>query len=246
MENEARTEIEERTRTEVLRENHLRVAGRIADAEREAGRAPGSTLLLAAVKSADAETVSLLHRECGIQHIGENRVQQLLSRCERFSEEGLKVHMIGSLQRNKVRAIIDRVVMIESLDSLPLAAEIDRRAQEHGIVMDVLCEVNSGQETNKGGVLPKDLPAFCEALAGFSHIRLMGMMTMAPKCETEDAYRPYFAFTRELAFRVFREVLGRTDDPVLSMGMSDSYVPAILEGATSVRVGRTLFRDLPD
>ena len=139
--------------------------------------------LLAAVKYTDAAHVNYLHRVLGVHDVGENRVQQLLERWELLDREGMRIHFIGKLQSNKVKYIIDKVCMIHSLDSHSLAKEIERQAAKHGLVMDVLVEVNSGCEENKSGLLPHEVADFCQSLAAYPHIRLRVFMTMAPKCE---------------------------------------------------------------
>ena len=224
-----------------LEENLEAVRRGIREAELRAGREAGETLLLAAVKSADTEEIRYLTRTLGVKDIGENRVQQLLSRYEDVKGDGVRIHFIGSLQKNKVKYIVDKVAMIHSVDSLSLAEEIDKRSRAKGITMDVLVEINSGREENKGGILPEDAPAFCEALVRYGNLRLVGFMTMAPNCEDFSEYHGYFAATRALALRIFRENLHRSEPPVLSMGMSRSFIPATEEGATVVRVGRQLF-----
>ena len=131
--------------------------------------------------------------------------------------------------------------MIHSLDSLSLAQEIEKQAAKHGVVMDVLVEINSGMEENKSGILPDEAAAFCESLGQFSHLNLRGFMTMAPKCEKNEEYRKYFCKTSQLCLDIWQKTLHNIDRPILSMGMSDSFEIAIEEGADIVRVGRALF-----
>ena len=204
--------------------------------------------LLAAVKYATPDQINALHRECGVHDIGENRVQQLLEHYEKLENtEGLRIHFIGSLQKNKVKYIVDKVCMIHSLDSLSLAAEIERQCAKIGKTMDVLVEVNSGREQNKGGLLPEEVEDFCLALRDFPHLRLRGFMTMAPKCENSEQYRKYFSQTYRECLDIWQKKLDNIDsvgcDVVLSMGMSDSFEAAIREGATVVRIGGALFRE---
>ena len=134
---------------------------KIFDAAARAGRDPDNITLLAAVKYADADEINYLHRSCGINDVGENRVQQLLEHWEKLQKEDLRVHFIGSLQTNKVKYIIDKVYMIHSLDSEKLVAEIDKQARKHNIKARVLVEINSGNEESKGGVDPSDAADFC-------------------------------------------------------------------------------------
>ncbi len=206
------------------------------------GREAGDVTLMAAVKSADIGEINYLTNTLGIRDIGENRVQQLLERYELLEhKENIRLHFIGSLQTNKVKYIIDKVYLIHSLDSLRLAAEINKQAKKHNIRARVLIEINSGNEESKGGIEPSEASDFAASLAEFSNIELCGFMTMAPKCENKDDYLPYFNRTRTLALDIWRNVLHRTDAPILSMGMSGSYEQAAACGATVVRVGRTLF-----
>ena len=219
-------------------ENLAAIRARIdAARERSGGR---DVALLAAVKYTDTEHINYLH-SLGVNDIGENRVQQLLEHWEALDRENLRVHFIGTLQKNKVKYIIDKVSMIHSLDSLSLAQEIEKQAAKHGVVMDVLVEINSGMEENKSGILPDEAAAFCESLGQFSHLNLRGFMTMAPKCEKNEEYRKYFHKTSQLCLDIWQKTLHNIDRPILSMGMSDSFEIAIEEGADIVRVGRALF-----
>lgn len=214
----------------------------IRAAERAAGREEGSVALVPAVKYADAAQINFLHRERGLCEMGENRVQTLLEHWEALEDrERMRVHFIGSLQTNKVKYIIDKVVLIHSLDSLSLAAEIEKQAAKRGLCADVLVEINSGREESKGGVLPEEAEDFCLALAAFPHVRLRGFMTMAPKCENSSDYLNYFNKTSRLVLDIWTKKLHNIERPFLSMGMSDSYVPAIACGASCVRVGSAIF-----
>lgn len=224
-----------------LKENLENIRGRISEAARASGRTPESVLLMPAVKYADADSINYLHAECGVNDIGENRVQQLLEHWDAIGHDGLRVHFIGSLQTNKVKYIIDKVYLIHSLDSERLAAEIDRCANRHGIKMRVLVEINSGREESKGGVLPEQAEELCLSLEKYSGIELCGFMTMAPRLEDKAEYRVYFSKTRELCDRIWYGSLGKSERYVLSMGMSDSFEEAIAEGSTLVRVGSGLF-----
>ncbi len=219
-------------------ENLAAIRARIdAAAKRSGGQ---DVTLLAAVKYTDVEHINYLH-SLGVNDIGENRVQQLLEHWDALNREDLRVHFIGTLQKNKVKYIIDKVAMIHSLDSLSLAAEIEKQAAKHDLVMDVLVEINSGMEENKSGIAPQEASDFCQSLAQFSHLNLRGFMTMAPKCEKNDEYRKYFRKTSQLCLDIWQKKLHNIGRPILSMGMSDSFEVAIEEGADIVRVGRALF-----
>lgn len=200
-----------------------------------------SVVMLAAVKSAEVDEINYIHNELGVNDIGENRVQQLLSRYDALDKEGLRLHFIGHLQTNKVKYIIDKVCMIHSLDSERLAREIDLQAKKHGLVMKVLIEINSGREENKDGVMPEDAEALCLALCKYENIELCGFMTMAPRCEDKSEYVKYFTEIRRLADDLWKSKLGKDGEPILSMGMSGSYKEAIACGSTMVRIGSRLF-----
>ena len=196
--------------------------------------------LVAVTKSASDEELLAL-AECGICDIGENRPQELARRGELLRQNGFapRLHEIGNLQKNKVRAIIDTVSLIHSLDSEALAKEIDRRAEAAGRMIPVLIEINSGGEAQKGGVMPEDAEALIRSLEKFGHITVNGLMTMGPAICAEEL-RPYFRQTKSLFDELAdKGLLG--DSPKLSMGMSDSYRVAIEEGSDIVRVGRRLF-----
>jgi pyridoxal phosphate enzyme (YggS family) len=221
--------------------NLSRVRADLKAACEAGGYDPEGVILMAAIKSADVEEINYLHTALGVTHVGENRVQQLLERYEKLEREGLSIHFIGTLQTNKVKYIIDKVDMIQSLDSEKLAREIEKQASKVGRVMDVLIEINSGSEISKSGLEPEDTEAFARVVVGgdYPHIRLRGFMTMAPK-STEEEYRAIFGRTRRLCEGIW-ERLGMTDSMVMSMGMSESYIPAAACGSTMVRVGRGLF-----
>ena len=225
-----------------LDKNLARVKADLLSACEAGGYDPEGVLLTAAIKSAEVEEINYLHKTLGVHYVGENRVQQLLERYDKLDREGLSIHFIGTLQTNKVKYIIDKVDMIQSLDSEKLAREIERQAAKVGRVMDVLIEINSGSEISKSGVAPEETEAFAHRVVSgdYPHLRLRGFMTMAPK-STEEEYHVIFGNTRRLCEGIWSG-LPMSDEPmVLSMGMSESYVPAAAEGATLVRVGRGLF-----
>ena len=223
-----------------LDRNVAEVRAQIARAMAEVGRTD-EVAMIAAVKSGEVDEINYLHRALGVNDVGENRVQQLLERYDRLDKEGLRIHFIGHLQTNKVKYIIDKVHMIHSVDSERLAAEIDRQAAKHGIVMNVLVEVNVGREENKDGVMPEEAAALCLAVTKYPNLSLKGLMTMAPVCENKAEYRKYFDELSALALDIWQETLDNNEKPVLSMGMSGSFPEAIASGATAVRVGRRLF-----
>ncbi len=199
-------------------------------------------MLLAVTKSATADEVRALVEEFGQAAIAENRTSLFCERYDLFSDEiRPEMHLIGSLQTNKVKYIAGKVALIHSLDSLRLAAEIEKQSVKRGIRTRVLMEINSGREEAKGGLLPEEAERFALAVkTEYPHVALCGIMTMAPICADKEGYRPYFRETAAIFHRLadgdFFE-----GEPVLSMGMSESYETAIEEGATLIRVGRGLF-----
>ena len=226
--------------------NLSRVRAELAAACAAGGYDPTGVTLMAAIKSADVEEINYLHTALGVTHVGENRVQQLLERYDKLEREGLSIHFIGTLQTNKVKYVVDKVDMIQSLDSEKLAREIERQAAKVGRVMDVLIEINSGSEISKGGVEPADTEEFARRVVSgdYPHLRLRGFMTMAPR-STDEQYREIFSRTRRMCEGIW-ERLGYGEPMVMSMGMSESYVPAAECGSTMVRVGRGLFvKDTP-
>lgn len=225
-----------------LKKNLEELQGRIKKAAADAGRNISEILLMPAVKYADTEEINYLHTKLGINNVGENRVQQLLDRWDKLEKDGLNIHFIGSLQTNKVKYIIDKVCLIHSLDSHRLAAEINRQAKKHGIVMDVLVEINSGNEESKGGIAPADAEKFCAELDEYKNIKLRGFMTMAPRCTDKQMYNMYFSQTKHLCDDIWYNKLGKRERPIMSMGMSDSFEQAIAEGSTLIRVGGALFK----
>ena len=226
-----------------LENNVRRVKADLHKACEARGFDPESVTLMAAVKSGNVEEINYLHRHCGVSYIGENRVQQLLERYDLLDREGLSIHFIGTLQTNKVKYIADKVDCIQSLDSDRLAREIEKQCAKIGRVMDVLIEINSGNEEAKSGIAPEEVKAFARRVVSgeYPHLALKGFMTMAPK-STEEEYRVIFRKTRLMCESLWSE-LPMADEPmVMSMGMSESYIPAAAEGATMVRVGRGLFQ----
>ena len=194
-----------------------------------------------AIKSAEIDEVEYLVKKYPISALGENRVQQFLERYERLKALSVPIHFIGSLQTNKVKYIIDKVDMICSLDRIDLAREIDKQARKKGLVMDVLVEINSGREESKGGVLPENLETFLNEISQFEGIKVRGFMTMGKKCEKNSEYLKYFYETYKLVLDILQKKGHNVYGLILSMGMSESFVPAAQAGATMIRIGRKMF-----
>ena len=212
------------------------IAKTVEDASRE-----GDVTMVAAVKYADIGEINYLCGEAGVRDIGENRVQQLLEHYEGLEDKSVRIHFIGTLQTNKVKYIVDKVCMIHSVDSIKLAREIDKQAKKCGRVMDVLIEINCAEEQNKSGVSFADAEALCLEVVQLENVRLCGFMTMAPKCDKKEEYIKYFLETYNKSLDIWTKKLHNINRPIISMGMSDSFVQAIECGANIVRIGRSLF-----
>ena len=211
-----------------------------AEAAERAGRNPEDILLCAVTKTHTAEQINEAIR-AGVTDIGENKVQEILDKYDKVLP--VRWHMIGHLQTNKVKYIIDKVCLIHSVDSFRLAEEINRRAAQHGIVMDILVQVNAACDEAKFGV---DMDAaeilVREILENCSSIRVRGLMTIAPYAENPEEIRPYFHQMRQLYDRLARDISHPSMDfKYLSMGMSNDRVVAVEEGSTVIRVGTAIF-----
>lgn len=220
-------------------ENYLTIRENMERAAAAAGRGADSVKLIAVTKFVEEARIAQA-LDCGITSVGENRVQELTGKLEFFRARGAEVNLIGQLQTNKVKYIIGKVDMIQSVDRLALAQEIDRLAVREGMVQDVLIEVNIGGEAQKGGIAPDELPGFLEMVSAMNGIRVKGLMCIPPAVG-EDGARPYFARMRTLFETLGSKKLPNVSMEQLSMGMSGDYMAAIAEGATMIRVGTALF-----
>ena len=223
------------TSFEEIRVNYLRICDDISKASASAGR-KDKPRIMAVTKTVAPERINYAIG-LGIDLLGENRVQEYMDKRESYSEA--EVHFIGSLQTNKVKYIIDKVSMIHSVDNVRLAAEIDRRAEQHGLVMDILTEINIGEEETKSGVSVQNANAFCGEIAEFKNIRLRGLMCIPPPGCPESV----FASMQELFEKIKSDLKNRENIrfDTLSMGMSGDYTAAAKYGATIVRIGSALF-----
>jgi pyridoxal phosphate enzyme (YggS family) len=203
----------------------------------------GVTLVAAAKSRTPEEVGAAIH--AGVTCVGHNYVQEA-ERMIRVIGDQAQWHMIGHLQRNKVKKAVQLFDMIETLDSWRLATAIDRRCAAIGKVMPVLVEINSGREASKTGLLPKDVDDFVQRLSELRHISVQGLMTMGPRFGDPEEARPYFRATREAFERLSAWNPPNVMMRYLSMGMSNSYRVAIEEGANVVRIGTTIFGHRPE
>ena len=224
-----------------IAENVMQVKEKIAAAALACGRKPEDITLVGATKMNDASRV----REAiaaGLEYCGENRVQELTEKNAQGAYEGSHLHFIGHLQKNKVKYLVGTVELIHSVDTVELAAEINKRACAQGIVQDILLEVNIGAEEAKSGFAPGELPAALDKISAFVGVRVLGLMAIPPVCQNSEENRPYFAKMRKLFVDIGdEEKYNNVIMGILSMGMSSDYETAISEGATMVRVGTGIF-----
>lgn len=222
------------TTFEEIRGNYLKICENIASAAEKAGR-NDKPRVMAVTKTVAPERINYAI-ELGVDLLGENRVQEYLDKRESYSKA--EVHFIGSLQSNKVKYIIDKVSMIHSVDSLKLAEEINRRAGQHGLVMDILTEINIGEEETKSGITAASAEGFCKKLGELENIRLRGLMCIPPPGCDESV----FAQMQTLFEKIKSGLLQKESSfDTLSMGMSEDYETAVRYGATIVRIGSALF-----
>ena len=233
---------------ERIASNLRRIRQEVEAACGRAGRSPREVTLVAVTKSADEQDIRDLV-ELGVADLAESRPQQLLQRAHELSQwlagspaaPPVRWHMVGHLQRNKVRHVLEVSRIIHSVDSLRLAEEINARCDRMGIRADIMIEVNCSNETQKHGCAVAAAVHLAELVCTLPHVRLVGLMTLAPLGEQAEQARPAFARLREIFDEMRHHHLGDADLAHLSMGMSGDFPVAIEEGATMVRIGTALF-----
>lgn len=223
-----------------IEQNLLDIRQNIENACKKAGRKKEEVCLLAVTKTIDAqrinEAISL-----GVTDIGENRVQELIAKYD-LVDRGVNWHLIGHLQTNKVKYIADKVCMIHSVESLPLAKEIDKRCAKIGKVMDILVEVNVSGEESKSGIAPENAEEFITEISKLNNIRVRGLMTMAPFEAENDELHKIFSNLHKISVDISSKKLDNVSMEHLSMGMSGDYEVAVREGSTIVRIGTAVFK----
>ena len=223
----------------MIKENLDLVQQNIQEVCRKAGRGTEEVSLIAVSKT---KPVSMLMEayECGCRDFGENKVQELVTKYETMPED-IRWHMIGHLQRNKVKYIVDKAALIHSVDSLKLAEEISREAVKKQVEVSILIEVNIAGEDTKFGVSAADAEKLIREIAILPGINIKGLMTIAPYVENPEENRQYFAQLKQLSVDIKHKNIDNVNMDVLSMGMTGDYMIAIEEGATYVRVGTGIF-----
>ena len=225
---------------ESIAANVAAVRENMRQAAEAAGRDPQDITLVAATKVQTSDTIRNAIR-AGITICGENRVQELSEKFEQGAYEGCPLHFIGHLQKNKVKYLVGKVQLIESVDCLELLETIDKRAKSMGLVQDVLLEVNIGGEEAKSGFAPGELAGCLPQMGQFSSIRVRGLMAIPPICEKTEEIRPYFRAMKQLFVDNGAKKYDNVSMDFLSMGMSADFETAIEEGANIVRVGTGIF-----
>ena len=223
-----------------VKDNIENILSRINSACERAGRSMDEITVVGVTKTFEADKITQAI-ECGIKDVAENRVQELVRKYDDVS--GVSWHLIGHLQTNKVKYIADKVSLIHSVDSLKIAAEIDRQAEKNNRVIDVLIEVNVSGEESKFGVAPDELDELLSKIGEFSHIKVQGLMTMAPLLAEKDEIRQIFKKMYKIFIDNRAKKYNNINMGILSMGMSNDFEIAIEEGATMVRIGRAMFAD---
>ena len=223
-----------------ISERYAEVKKRADEAAKRSGRNPEDVRFMAVTKTVEPVFINAA-LETGIDLIGENRVQEFLAKEPELHLEGVEKHLIGHLQKNKVRQIVGKVDMIQSVDSVELAAEISKRSQAADIITPVLIEVNIGEETSKFGFEVDGLEEKILEISEMSALEVKGMMTIPPICEKSEELKKNFSKMRQLYIDINSKIFNNINMDILSMGMSADYTQAILEGSTLVRVGSAIF-----
>lgn len=225
-----------------IADNILNVKKNIETACASVGRSPSEVTLIAVSKTKPLELLREAY-DAGARDFGENKVQEMLDKMDQMPSD-VRWHMIGHLQRNKVKYIIDKVYMIHSVDSVRLAEEISREALKHGVTVNILAEINIAREESKFGMDPDEAETFVRELAKLPGICLKGLMTIAPYVENGEENRIYFRGLKQLSVDITDKNTDNNSNYILdtlSMGMTGDYMTAVEEGATYVRVGTGIF-----
>ena len=223
----------------MLKENLYQVQENMKEACRRSGRAESDVTLIAVSKTKPLPMLEEVY-SLGIRDFGDNKVQELVDKAEQLPDD-IRWHMIGHLQRNKVKYIVDKVYMIHSVDSLRLAEEISKEAVKRGIIVNILIEVNVAGEESKFGVTPEDTPGLVQEISHLPGILVRGLMTIAPFVENAEDNRIFFSALKKLYVDITNKNIDNVRMDYLSMGMTGDYEVAIEEGASFVRVGTGIF-----
>lgn len=224
---------------DTIAENIKNVEKNIRSACLRAGRDPGDVTLIAVSKTKPLPALKEAYRY-GCRHFGENKVQELVNKYEQLPKD-IKWHMIGHLQRNKVKYIIDKAYLIHGVDSLKLAEEISKEAIKKNVTAHILVEVNIAGEESKFGISKEEAASLVERIAALPSVQVEGLMIIAPYVENPEKNRQYFVELKQLSVDIRKKNIDNVNMNVLSMGMTGDYTVAVEEGATYVRVGTGIF-----
>ncbi len=223
----------------MVKENYKYIKQQVDETARNCGRDPEDITLIAVSKTKPLENIEELIT-IGVKDFGENKVQELCDKYENVSAP-VNFHLIGHLQTNKVKYIVDKACLIHSVDSVKLAQTIQKEAAKKGVIAQILIEVNVAEEDSKFGLHTEEVLPFVEEIASYPNVHVNGLMTIAPFVENPDENRGYFRTLKQLSLDIASKNIDNIDMNVLSMGMTNDYKVAIEEGATMVRVGTAIF-----
>ncbi|MDD2189570.1 MAG: YggS family pyridoxal phosphate-dependent enzyme [Eubacteriales bacterium] len=222
-----------------IRDNVEAINSKKEEVTARAGREPNEVLLIAVTKNRSADEINEAI-DAGITDIGENKVQEIMDKYDKV--KNVRWHMIGHLQSNKVKYIIDKVSLIHSVDSFKLAEEIDKRAAQNGTTMDILIQINAAREDSKYGITSDETEKLIEDILGYcKNIRIRGLMCVAPFEDDPEDVRVYFKEVKKLYDRYTSQTSPALDFRYLSMGMSHDFEAAIMEGSNLIRIGTAIF-----
>lgn len=230
--------MKEKSSVDIFDQNYSEIKNNIKTAAESVGKRYEDITLLAATKTVDINTINHAIKS-GIEYIGENRVQEFLSKCEGYAP--CHKHFIGHLQTNKVKDIVPHVELIHSVDSVHLAKEISKVSQRLGKVTDILLEINIGAEESKSGFAPEEVAEKLKEIAKLDSIRVKGLMAIPPVCNLPEENAVYFMKMQKLFIDIGAQKIDNSSMEFLSMGMSDDYMTAIKYGANMIRLGTALF-----
>lgn len=223
----------------MVTDNYKYIKQQVIETAQKCGRNPDDITLIAVSKTKPLSDIEELI-QIGVSDFGENKVQELCEKYENVSQP-VRFHLIGHLQTNKVKYVVDKACLIHSVDSLKLAKEIQKEAAKKQVVCQILIEVNVAEEQSKFGFHTNEVIPFIEEIASFPNIHVNGLMTIAPFVENPEENRDYFRTLKQLSLDIISKNIDNIDMNVLSMGMTNDYKVAIEEGATMVRVGTAIF-----
>lgn len=227
-------------RLKAVEDNYKSVKSRVEEAALKAGRNPADVRLMAVTKTVESVYINKV-LALGADLIGENRVQEYLGKKDELHLDNVEKHLIGHLQTNKVKQIVGEVDMIESVDSVKLATEINRVSKNKGLITNILVEVNVGKEDSKSGIYIEQLEELLNEIALMSNIKVKGLMTIPPICDSEKEVSQYFSTMYQSFIDIRDKKIDNIDMEILSMGMSGDFEAAIANGSNIVRVGSSIF-----